>query len=81
MSLTNIQDPRSNNLGPTPDSQGNFTGDPAFKAPRDARPGRDGPAIFFAEADFPLRDRLRFFNIGQGPLLSASQAPELLRRS
>lgn len=42
-------------LGPTPDQFGNFTGDPAFVAPRDPRPGADGPASFFIDTNFSLR--------------------------
>jgi large repetitive protein len=38
----------------TPDSLGNFTGNPAFVAPRDPRPASDGPAIFLSDADFDL---------------------------
>jgi hypothetical protein len=41
-------------LGPTPDGLGNFTGAPAFVAPRDPRPGADGPANFFLDANFDL---------------------------
>ena len=41
-------------LGATPDALGNFTGDPAFVAPRDPRPGADGPATFFLDANFDL---------------------------
>ncbi len=41
-------------LGPTPDSLGNFTGNPSFVSPRDPRPGSDGPATFILDADFQL---------------------------
>ncbi len=41
-------------LGPTPDPYGNFVGNPAFVAPRDPRPGGDGPATFFLDANFDL---------------------------
>ena len=33
---------------------GNFTGSPQFVAPRDPRPGSDGPATFFLDANFGL---------------------------
>src|SRR5208337_832915 len=33
---------------------GNFTGYPAFVSPYDPRPGSDGPATFFLDADFGL---------------------------
>ncbi len=39
-------------LGPTPDQFGNFTGNPAFVAPFDPRPGADGPGEFFQDAEF-----------------------------
>ena len=45
------------NLSSTPDSQGNFVGDPAFVYPVDARPGSDGPADLFVDADFQLTAR------------------------
>ena len=45
------------NLGTTPDSQGNFVGNPAFVYPVDARPGSDGPADLFVDGDFDLTDR------------------------
>ena len=38
----------------TPDALGNLTGVPAFVASRDPRPGSDGPAIFFLDANFDL---------------------------
>ena len=41
-------------LGSTPDSQGNFVGNPAFVYPVDARPGSDGPADLFVDGDFQL---------------------------
>jgi hypothetical protein len=41
-------------LGTTPDPQGNFVGNPAFVYPEDARPGSDGPADLFVDADFQL---------------------------
>ncbi len=34
--------------------QGNFVGNPAFVFPEDPRPGSDGPANFFLDADFQL---------------------------
>ncbi len=37
-----------------PDIQGNFTGAPAFVAPRDPRPDGDGPTFFFNDANFDL---------------------------
>jgi large repetitive protein len=42
------------NLKATPDQLGNFTGAPAFIAPRDPRPGSDGPATFFLDANYDL---------------------------
>ncbi|WP_406696071.1 S8 family serine peptidase [Singulisphaera sp. Ch08] len=39
---------------PTAASQNNFAGDPAFISPRDPRPGGDGPASFFVDANFNL---------------------------
>lgn len=42
------------NLNGTPDGFGNFVGAPAFVAPRDPRPGSDGPATFFIDANFDL---------------------------
>ena len=42
------------NLSSTPDSLGNFVGNPAFVYPVDARPGSDGPADLFVDADFQL---------------------------
>ena len=39
---------------PTPDQFGNFTGNPAFVAPFDPRPGADGPGEFFQDANFDL---------------------------
>ena len=45
-------------LGPTAADAlanlGNFTGNPAFVFPIDPRPGSDGPATFFLDADFQL---------------------------
>jgi hypothetical protein len=41
-------------LGPSPDSQGNFTGNPAFVAPLDPRPDAHGPANFFLGANYDL---------------------------
>ena len=41
-------------LTSTPDGLGNFTGTPAFVAPRDPRPTGDGPGIFFNDANFQL---------------------------
>ncbi len=41
-------------LGPTPDSLGNFTGNPSLVSPRDPRPGSDGPATFILDADFQI---------------------------
>jgi large repetitive protein len=41
-------------LSASPDSQGNFTGNPAFLSPRDPRPNADGPAVFLTDADFDL---------------------------
>ena len=41
-------------LGPVPGDFGNFTGNPAFVAPRDPRPGAGGPAGFFLDANFDL---------------------------
>jgi hypothetical protein len=38
----------------SPDSQGNYIGNPAFVFPIDPRPGSDGPANFFQDADFQL---------------------------
>ena len=35
-------------------NQGNFVGNPAFVFPIDPRPGSDGPANFFVDADFQL---------------------------
>ena len=35
-------------------NQGNFVGNPAFVFPIDPRPGSDGPANFFIDADFQL---------------------------
>ncbi|MDR3634850.1 MAG: Ig-like domain-containing protein [Isosphaeraceae bacterium] len=44
-----------NTLTTTPDSfLGNFLGNPAFVSPIDPRPGSDGPANFFLNADFDL---------------------------
>ena len=37
-----------------PDSQGNFVGNPAFVFPIDPRPGSDGPANLFVDANFDL---------------------------
>ena len=42
-------------LTTTPDALGNFTGNPSFVAPRDPRPGSDGPATFFLDANFDLQ--------------------------
>ena len=42
------------NLTPAGDAWGNFTGEPAFVAPRDPRPGGDGPAVFFLDGNFDL---------------------------
>ncbi|MGP0068750.1 MAG: DUF1565 domain-containing protein, partial [Isosphaeraceae bacterium] len=42
------------NLGSSPDSQGNFVGNPAFVYPVDARPGSAGPADLFVDGDFQL---------------------------
>ena len=42
------------NLKATPDQLGNFTGAPAFVAPRDPRPGSDGPATFFLDANYDI---------------------------
>ena len=42
------------NLGTTPDTQGNFVGNPSFVYPVDARPGSDGPADLFVDGDFDL---------------------------
>ena len=39
---------------PRPDNLGNFVGNPAFVFPIDPRPGSDGPANFFLDADFQL---------------------------
>ena len=46
----------SANIGtvPTNASLGNYAGDPAFVSPRDPRPGGDGPAAFFIDANFNL---------------------------
>jgi hypothetical protein len=44
----------NNVLRATPDSQGNFAGQPFFVRPRDPRPGGDGPGGFFMDADFSL---------------------------
>jgi hypothetical protein len=48
-----------NLLGPTASAaaanQGNYTGWPAFIAPRDPRPGSDGPATFLLDANFGLQ--------------------------
>jgi hypothetical protein len=41
-------------VGLTPDALGNFRGNPAFVSPRDPRPGSDGPATFFIDANFDL---------------------------
>lgn len=41
-------------LGAIPDALGNFVGDPDFVAPRDPRPGSDGPGVFFLESNFDL---------------------------
>ena len=41
----------------TPDSLGNLTGVPAFVASRDPRPGADGPAIFFLDANYDLTNK------------------------
>jgi large repetitive protein len=41
-------------LGATPDSLGNFVGNPAFVFPIDPRPGSDGPADLFVDADYQL---------------------------
>jgi hypothetical protein len=43
-------------LKSTPDSLGNFVGNPAFVSPRDPRTGLngDGPGIFFSDANFDL---------------------------
>ena len=35
-------------------NQGNFVGNPAFVFPIDPRPGSDGPANFYIDADFQL---------------------------
>ncbi|WZO99777.1 Ig-like domain-containing protein [Isosphaeraceae bacterium EP7] len=42
-------------LTATPDSLGNFTGAPAFVAPRDPRPSADGPGVFFLDGNFDLQ--------------------------
>jgi large repetitive protein len=45
-------------LGPTAvdatADEGNFTGNPAFVFPIDPRPGSDGPATFFLDADYDI---------------------------
>ncbi len=41
-------------LGPTPDALGNYVGQPSFVFPVDPRPGADGPATFFLDADFDI---------------------------
>ena len=41
-------------LGSTPDAEGNYVGKPAFVSPRDPRPGSDGPADLFVDANFDL---------------------------
>ncbi len=52
-----------------PDFWGNFVGEPAFVAPRDPRPGSDGPAVFFNDGNFDLTaksaaiDRADPFNV------------------
>ena len=38
----------------TPDSEGNYVGNPAFVFPVDPRPGSDGPADLFVDGDFQL---------------------------
>jgi len=42
------------NLKATPDVLGNFTGNPAFITPTDPRPGSDGPATFFLDANYSI---------------------------
>ncbi len=42
-------------LGPVPDSQGNFVGDPKFVNTRDPRPAFDGPGFFYTDSNFNLR--------------------------
>ena len=42
------------NLKATPDAHGNITGNPSFVFPIDPRPGSDGPATFYLDADFDL---------------------------
>src|SRR5262249_21941216 len=44
-------------LKATPDALGNLAGNPAFVSPRDPRPGADGPARFFTDANFDLTTR------------------------
>ena len=41
-----------------PRNLGNYTGYPAFVAPRDPRPGSDGPATFLRDANFGLQRNL-----------------------
>ena len=50
LNLGNGFDPAA--LGATPDAQGNYVGKPAFVSPRDPRPGSDGPADLFIDANF-----------------------------
>ena len=39
---------------PNPSANANFIGDPAFIAPRDPRPGFDGPTVFLLDANFNI---------------------------
>ena len=43
------------NLKATPDALGNYTGNPSFVFPIDPRPGSDGPAAFYLDANFDLQ--------------------------
>lgn len=56
---------------PTSASLGNFAGDPAFISPRDPRPGADGPASFFIDANFNLTGNSAAIDAGDDILAPA----------
>jgi hypothetical protein len=51
---------------------GNFTGYPAFVAPRDPRPGSDGPATFLRDANFGLTSSSAAINNALGSVAPAT---------